>query len=287
MSTLSAIENAVCYIEDHLADALSISDLAKQSGYSEFYFQRLFSAVCEVSLGEYIRCRRMSIAAAELLNSDLRITELAYKYGYETPESFTKAFHRFHGASPSEIRQQKQPAKRFARIIVSHSTAPLAFHVSKRQLPGFTLIGTSCRFPISESIYRDDIPQFWKQCQKDQTLQTLIDSSADTLFKGIAACCLAADQSHLNYLIGTASNTCPIHSASIEIPACTWLCFKGSGRLPQVIQQAWHQIYTDYFPASNIEPLGNYDLEIYPDKQMDQSAYPFEIWVAIKESRNI
>ena len=133
MSTLSAIEYAVCYIEDHLADALSISDLAKRSGYSEFYFQRLFSAVCEVSAGEYIRSRRMSMAAAELLNSDCRITELAYKYGYETPESFTKAFHRFHGASPSEIRQQKQPAKRFARIIVSHSTAPLAFHVIKRQ----------------------------------------------------------------------------------------------------------------------------------------------------------
>ncbi len=287
MSTLSAIEYAVCYIEDHLADALSISDLAKRSGYSEFYFQRLFSAVCEVSAGEYIRSRRMSMAAAELLNSDCRITELAYKYGYETPESFTKAFHRFHGASPSEIRQQKQPAKRFARIIVSHSTAPLAFHVIKRQRPSFTLFGTSCRFPISESIYRDDIPHFWKQCEKDQTLQTLMNFSADTFLNGIAACCLAADQSHLNYLIGSASDACPINSESIEIPALTWLCFKGSGQLPQVIQQAWRQIYTDYFPASNFEPLGNYDLEIYPDKQMEQSAYPFEIWVAIKESRNI
>ena len=287
MSTLSAIEYAVCYIEDHLADALSISDLAKRSGYSEFYFQRLFSAVCEVSAGEYIRSRRMSMAAAELLNSDCRITVLAYKYGYETPESFTKAFHRFHGASPSEIRQQKQPAKRFARIIVSHSTAPLAFHVIKRQRPSFTLFGTSCRFPISESIYRDDIPQFWKQCEKDQTLLTLMNFSADTFLNGIAACCLAADQSHLNYLIGSASDACPINSESIEIPALTWLCFKGSGQLPQVIQQAWHQIYTDYFPASNFEPLGNYDLEIYPDKQMNQSAYPFEIWVAIKESRNI
>ncbi|MBO4629450.1 MAG: helix-turn-helix transcriptional regulator, partial [Treponema sp.] len=105
MEWLTSIRKAIDYMEEHLEENISAQDVADQVFMSSFFFQKGFSLMTGYGLGEYIRNRRLYEAALDLQKTDEKIIDIAFKYCYETPESFTKAFSRFHGASPSEVRQ--------------------------------------------------------------------------------------------------------------------------------------------------------------------------------------
>lgn len=102
------IQNALAYIEAHLTDELEIREIARRACVSPFYFQRIFTALCGVSVGEYIRRRRLSLAGEELLASDMKVIDAAMKYGYDSPDSFYRAFQRFHGVSPSAAKKKRR-----------------------------------------------------------------------------------------------------------------------------------------------------------------------------------
>ncbi|MBQ7175099.1 MAG: helix-turn-helix transcriptional regulator, partial [Lachnospiraceae bacterium] len=104
MEWLSAIRTAIDYMENHLTDNISAQDVAGQVFLSPFFLQRGFSLMTGYGIGEYIRNRRLYLAALDLQRTDEKVIDIALRYGYETPESFTKAFSRFHGATPSQVR---------------------------------------------------------------------------------------------------------------------------------------------------------------------------------------
>lgn len=118
MDTINCIQKAVDFIEDNIYDELSTEAIASQAYMSDFHFQRMFSVVCGVSIGEYIRNRRLALAGMEIGHSDTKIIDIAYKYGYESPESFSRAFTRFHGISPMTARSQKEKLRSFPKISV-------------------------------------------------------------------------------------------------------------------------------------------------------------------------
>lgn len=121
MDWIAGIQNAIDYIEDHITQELNYDEIAKQSASSTFHFQRVFHILCGYTLGEYIRCRRLSLAGAELSGGDAKIIDVAFKYGYDTPESFTKAFRKFHGIAPSQARNQGAKLKSFSRLYIKIS----------------------------------------------------------------------------------------------------------------------------------------------------------------------
>lgn len=121
MDWITGIQNALNYIEEHLTEPLDVEEIAARSFSSAFHFQRVFSILCGYTLGEYIRNRRLSLAGAELANSRAKVIDVAYKYGYETPESFAKAFLKFHGISPSQARKDGAVLKSFSRLSVKIS----------------------------------------------------------------------------------------------------------------------------------------------------------------------
>ncbi len=104
MDWITGIQNAINYIEDHLTEEIDYEEIAKRSYSSTFHFQRVFSILCGYTLGEYIRNRRLTLAGLELAQKKEKVIDVAAKYGYESPESFTKAFQKFHGISPSQAR---------------------------------------------------------------------------------------------------------------------------------------------------------------------------------------
>lgn len=114
MDWIVGIQNAVNYIENHLTEKINFSDAAKQAAMSPFYFQRMFGALCGISLGEYIRSRRLSLVGRELATGGERVIDVALKYGYDSPESFARAFSRFHGITPSNAKKQLRPQIFFA-----------------------------------------------------------------------------------------------------------------------------------------------------------------------------
>lgn len=121
MDWISGMQNAINYIEAHLTDAIDYDEVAVQSFSSSYHFQRVFSILCGFTIGEYIRSRRLSLAGAELTASDVKVIDVALKYGYDSPDSFAKAFQKFHGILPSQARNNGSRLKSFSRLVLKIS----------------------------------------------------------------------------------------------------------------------------------------------------------------------
>ena len=111
MEWINGMQRALAYIEEHLTEEIDYEEVAKQSFSSSFHFQRVFSILCGYTLGEYIRNRRLTLAGAELQSENAKVIDVALKYGYESPDSFAKAFQKFHGILPSQARSEKAMLK--------------------------------------------------------------------------------------------------------------------------------------------------------------------------------
>ena len=121
MDWINRMQNAIDYIEKHLTESISYKEIAKQSFSSSFHFQRVFSILCGHSVGEYIRNRRLTMAGKDLQNSDKKIIDIALKWGYENPDSFSRAFANFHGITPSEARKKNSCLKSFLPLKIKIS----------------------------------------------------------------------------------------------------------------------------------------------------------------------
>lgn len=142
----SSIQIALEYIENHITEDLDVREVAKAACLSAFYFQRIFSVLCGMGVGEYIRNRRLTLAGAELANTRIRVIDAAGKYGYDSPDSFCRAFQRFHGFPPSAAAQNRNRLR---------STEPLKIHYTIGddmmleykivEKPQFTLMGLADR----------------------------------------------------------------------------------------------------------------------------------------------
>ncbi len=106
MNLATGIQKAIDYIEEHITDELDLADIAGQAACSPYYFQKIFGILCGITVGEYIRSRRLTLAGSELKKPNVKVIDTALKYGYESPESFTRAFTRFHGITPTEARRE-------------------------------------------------------------------------------------------------------------------------------------------------------------------------------------
>lgn len=121
MSDIKQLQDAVDYIEYHIKEDLTCSDIAKQACMSMFHFQRLFSILCGYTVGEYIRNRRLSLSVMDLQLSENSILDIALQYRYDTPEGFTRAFHRYYGITPSAARDRKSALPKFEKLSVQKS----------------------------------------------------------------------------------------------------------------------------------------------------------------------
>ncbi len=147
MDWITGIQNAINYMEDHLTEEIDYEQVARASFSSSFHFQRVFSILCGMTLGEYIRNRRLSLAGMELATTNARVIDVAAKYGYESPESFAKAFHKFHGISPSQARTDGAMLKSFSRLSIKISLeggTTMNYRIEEK--PAMTLTGYKKRF---------------------------------------------------------------------------------------------------------------------------------------------
>lgn len=118
---VEGIQNAIEYVESHLTEDIQIRDVAEKAYVSEFHFQRIFTVLCGFSVSEYIRNRRMVLAARELAGSDAKVIDIALKYGYDSPDSFARAFTKFHGITPSAAKEKGAKLRDFAPVRINLS----------------------------------------------------------------------------------------------------------------------------------------------------------------------
>ncbi len=171
MEWITGIQNAINYIEDHLLEDLDYEEIAKESFSSPFHFQRVFSILCGYTLGEYIRNRRLTLAGAELACSREKVIDIAFKYGYETPESFAKAFQKFHGITPSQARSGGAMLKSFSRLSIKVSLeGGSVMNYKIEEKPEMRMVGYKRRFTGSPNDKQDQDHNFACETRLEQAI---------------------------------------------------------------------------------------------------------------------
>ena len=286
MEWITGIQNAINYIEEHLTEEIDYEIVAKEASCSSFYLQRIFSILCGMTLGDYIRNRRLTLAGNELSAADDKVIDIALKYGYESPESFTRAFSRFHGVTPSKAKKDGSKLKSFSRLSVKITLSGgniMDYKIIEKN--AFDIIEKVEAHTVENSENAKSIPDFWMRSHNDGTVKTLLDTTTDrTYIFGVCYGNLPENAKTFDYSIAAKcdNNTVvPEGFRKNTIPARTWAVFECKGAMPNAMQDMWHKIISEFFPTSGYQPTYEMDIEAYTDGNMGSPDYRSEIWVPV------
>ncbi|MBQ0125528.1 MAG: AraC family transcriptional regulator [Clostridiales bacterium] len=296
MEWTECIRKTVEYIEDNLQNEIDIGTVSNHVAVSRFYLQNGFQIITGYTMGEYIRSRRLYEAAREIYQTDGKIIDIALKYGYETPESFTKAFTRFHGSSPSAIRADSTLIRCFLPMNINIKITggyKMDFVVSP--MWQFKLIGFERVFSYEEAYKK--IPEFWDEICEKYCNHTIYAGKApscpeehaiiDNCIGEYGVCVDDLGGGKFRYLIAGkyAGGDVPAGMKLIELPGGEWAKFKCTGPMPNALQSLNTKIFKEWLPNNpDYEICGCYNLEWYScDGNKEDADYQSGIWVPVKK----
>ena len=284
MDWVESIHRAIQYIEAHLREDLSICTVAQQAALSPYYFQKGFTMLCGMTVGEYIRQRRLSAAGLEVLMTDRKIIDIALEFGYDAPDSFTKAFARFHGVTPAALRKSGSAVRSFAplRIKVTLEVGQnMDCRIQKKE--AFTVLCRAKTFRYEEGA--EQVPRFWAEHFRTgggETVHGMYGINLDESMGG----------SEFEYLI--ADNYDPVKEIPAgfitrTIPAYTWAVFPCTGKMPQALMELNRQIFSQWLPVNtDYRIAAGINVEMYSDASrfengvQDQDYY-CEVWLPVEK----
>ncbi|WP_028593084.1 AraC family transcriptional regulator [Paenibacillus assamensis] len=286
MDSLERFNLALQYIEKHLDAEIDYAEIARIAVCSEYHFTRMFSFLAGVTLSEYIRRRRLSLAAFDLTISHVRVIDVAIKYGYSSADSFTRAFHSLHGITPSEARQNGQFLKAYPPMTFQLSIqggSEMNYRVVEKE--AFHIVGISKRVPLIYNGVNPEIAGMWQSLNEEliDTLKQLSNVepsgliSASTNFS-------EGRQEHgeLDHYIGAATTkNCPEHLTQLDVPASTWAVFTAVGPFPDTLQNVWGRIYSEWFPSSNYQLAEGPEMLWNESKEVTSPTFKSEIWIPV------
>lgn len=242
MDYLKKINRCIEFIELNLKNELILQTIAQQSGLSLYHCHRIFSGLTGYSLKEYIRKRRLSNAAVELINSKKRIIDLAYDYGYETPESFSRAFKQLFSVNPSIYRKRIPYIKLVDKIDIYENKSILikGGKMIKPEIiekPAFHILGYAVETNYLNGDNFKDIPQFWKEAMPEGLLQKISKKLKPECCLGV--CLDFQEDGKMKYIIGyevEALDQVPPRQFQTFIPSAKYAVFTAKGKMPESIQ---------------------------------------------------
>lgn len=286
MEWLDRLNQAIGYIENNLDSEINYSHLARIACCSTFHFQRMFSYIANVPLSEYIRRRRMSAAAFELQNSDVKIIDLSMRYGYESPTAFNRAFQNVHGISPSAARAEGVSLKAYPRIsfqITIKGDVEMNYRIEKKE--AFRIVGVKEHLDMTVEESMERVPQFWAETFQNGMFE-VVSKLADREPCGVLGVSTCMNGKDFDYYIACATDReAPENAEEYVVPAATWAIFECVGPMPHAIQELQKRIVTEWLPTSGYEYADAPDIEVYPEGDTSSQNYKCEVWlpVVIKE----
>ncbi|MBS5062990.1 MAG: AraC family transcriptional regulator [Hungatella hathewayi] len=281
MEWIERLNQTINYMEEHLTGEIAYEELARLACCSTYHYQRMFGYMAGVSLSEYIRRRRMSLAAVDLLGGEEKIVDLALKYGYSSPTAFNRAFQSVHGIAPSAVKKGGANVKTYPPIsfkITVKGVEEMNYRIENRE--EIRIVGITQ--PLHKEIEKnfEVVPQMWGKAAMDGTIPRLagmMDGQPMGLL-GVSAC---GEEENWRYFIAVASSA-PAEDGLEEyrIPASTWAVFSGSGTNLS-IQELERRIVTEWLPTSGYEYGNAPDIEVYLNP--DPANAQFEVWIPVRK----
>lgn len=284
---LKELNHVIDYIEEHLTDDdLSLEIISEYAGVSDYHFKKIFFYLSGFTLSEYIKNRKLSEASMDLLHGG-KVTDVAYKYGYQSMDGFTRAFKKWSGLLPSDVTK-KSISKTFPKlsfIIKVNGGINMEFRIEDK--PAFNLVGVSKRVPMQYEGVNNEIVNLArsitdKQREEMHSLQNIepyevvnasYDSDANFL----------KEEGFLTHLIGilTTENQVSHLLEKVPVKAYTWAIFPNEGSFPSTLQETMAKIYSQWLPSSNYEVI---NAPTFSFTKMDEckEGYAYsEVWIPV------
>ena len=288
MDWIIGIQRAIDHIEENLTRDIDYKKIAAEGFSSSYHFQRVFHILCGYTIGEYIRMRRLSLAGEELTKSKEKVIDIALKYGYDSPDSFAKAFQNFHGITPSQARADGMMLKSFSRLSIKISLEggnTMNYRMEEKER--FSVIEKAETHSTVNEENKKSIPAFWERAYRDGTMETLLSVTNDkSRIFGICYGNASQDAYTFEYAIAVPcdENTeAPKGFRKNTINAQTFAVFPCVGAMPDAMQTTWQRIVSEFFPTSIYQPTYEFDIEVYGEGDMDSADYESEIWIPVKK----
>ncbi|KMP50049.1 AraC family transcriptional regulator [Bacillus cereus] len=287
MDLLKNMNGALKYIEENLTNNIDFKEVVRLAFCSEYHFKRMFSFLAGISLSEYIRRRRLTLAAFELKGSKVKVIDIAMKYGYNSPNSFARAFQSLHGITPSEARNNGHSLKAYPRMTFHLSIkggSEMNYRIEEKE--AFRIVGIKKRVPIIFKGVNPEIVSMWgnldsetiNKLKKLSKVEPMGLINASTNFSEGRM----VEKGELDHYIGVATTkACPDNLTQLEVPALSWAVFEAIGPFPDTLQDVWGRIYSEWFPSSNYEQIEGPEILWNENKDVTSPTLKSEIWIPI------
>ena len=283
MNMLDRMNTTIEYIEAHLLEELHMPAIAKVAGTSESEIQKTFYALTGISIVEYVRRRRLSLAGFELQKREKSVLEIALEYGYTSPDSFTRAFRQMHGITPSAVKKGGCLLKSYGKItfvLTIKGVNAMNYKIVKKE--EMHIIGFKKWFSTENDNQMQEIPKMWDSVSEEMMQKiTALSNNA-----GVVGLCADMYDGGFDYWIGCMSDkACPEDLEEMTIPASSWAVFEIIGPmrpLPNAMQDIWKRIYSEWLPNSAYEHAMLPEIEYYSSGDMMADDYKCEIWIPVK-----
>lgn len=278
MEWIEKLNEAINYMEEHLTDEIDYEQLGRIACCSSYHFQRMFAYMAGVPLSEYIRRRKMSLAAVDLQGKDVKIIDVAEKYGYHSPTAFNRAFQSVHGIAPSTVKNEGVSVKSFPPVsfkIIIKGAEEMNYRIETKE--AFRIVGVSV--PLQKDIEENFtvIPSKWQEISVNGTLQRLA-GMMDMPPMGVLGVSVCNDKESWRYYIAVPSSKEKTDFEEYTVPAATWAVFPGEGT-NQSIQELERRIVTEWLPTSGYEYGDAPDVEVYLNPDPQNAKY--EVWIPV------
>lgn len=279
MDWIERLNGTMNYIEEHICDKIDLGEAARIACCSTYHFQRMFGYMAGVPLSEYVRRRRMTLAAVDLQSGDAKVVDVALKFGYESPTAFNRAFKSVHGITPSEAKEEGITLKAFPPIsfrITIKGDVEMNYRIEKKE--AFRIVGISC--PLEKELEKnfETVPAMWGKAASSgiiEKLAMMMDSEPKGLL-GVSAC--GEEQDWKYYIAVASTQKLTDELEEFVVPGSTWAVFEGQGTNLS-IQELEKRIVTEWLPTSGYEYGNGPDIEVYLNPDPQNAV--FEVWIPV------
>lgn len=287
---IGSLNEVVDYVEAHLSETIELGALAAETGTTEYHLRRMFSALTGIPLAEYVRRRRMTLAASDIVAGH-PLLEIAIRFGYGSTEAFGRAFYAVHGATPGDVRRSGGPLSTQQKIrfrLTIEGSTPMVTRIVGR--PAFVLVGRAVRVPLIHTGVNPHIGAHIASIAPEEHARLKALSSTEP--SGLLQVSADVDPdyaegSELTYLHGVAleqGTPRPDDLDVIEVPAGQWAVFTASGPHPSVLQSVWASTASEWFPSNPWQLRPGPSIVAVIDRADDFSTATTELWLPVEQA---